>query len=81
MCLRLPARRLTSPGLLMPGPRRSQRSVARTHDTPRHVSGRCWRCNTNKGAGDDADVLRISQSYAVTEGHLPCPYLTSTVAT
>ena len=43
-------------------------------DDPENLQALCWLCNTNKGAGDDADFRGVRESYAVREGG--CPFCT-----
>ena len=33
-------------------------------DEPDNLQALCWKCNTNKGAGDDADFRRVAEAYA-----------------
>ena len=43
-------------------------------DDPENLQALCWLCNTNKGAGDDADFRGIRESYALREDQ--CPFCT-----
>jgi ATP adenylyltransferase len=45
-------------------------------DDPENLQALCWLCNTNKGAGDDADFRKIRESYALREDG--CPFCTVT---
>ena len=40
-------------------------------DDPENLQALCWLCNTNKGAGDDADFREIGDSYALREDQCP----------
>jgi ATP adenylyltransferase len=40
-------------------------------DDPENLQALCWLCNTNKGAGDDADLRGIRESYAHREAGCP----------
>jgi ATP adenylyltransferase len=40
-------------------------------DDPENLQALCWLCNTNKGAGDNADVRGIRQSYQHREPGCP----------
>ena len=40
-------------------------------DDPENLQALCWLCNTNKGAGDDADLRGIRESYAVRAAGCP----------
>jgi ATP adenylyltransferase len=45
--------------------------VAGGTDDPENLQALCWLCNTNKGAGDDADLRGIGDSYAVRDDGCP----------
>jgi diadenosine tetraphosphate (Ap4A) HIT family hydrolase len=40
-------------------------------DDSENLQALCWLCNTNKGAGDDADFREIGDSYALREDQCP----------
>jgi len=40
-------------------------------DDPENLQSLCWLCNTNKGAGDDADLRGIGDSYALRDDGCP----------
>jgi len=50
-------------------------------DDPTNLQALCWKCNTNKGAGDDADFRGLRAAHALREAGCPfCELDTSVVA-